>query len=347
MPGKTRAAEEPQSVFTSFKNVMFGSNTPHAPEMLGGDHDSSGVELSNENSSDFQHQEDPNETVPGSTNDSACHGPSEENSQEKIDFHPASEPQRLTVAFPSTPGHSSITQAAEDQSNPPTAHSTDSKVSSTNKSPSRPSSPFRQGQDEHIGSVHSIAGSGTQGDAVVIATNIRSASFQSAQGEHYQHQGQQSVLNPASHSQSQFLLTISAPSSQSGVSAAGGAQLEHLLARVKHEKTVLRALAWEESAKARAYNRYTRDESKITAWENTMKAKAEAKMRKAQEDLDKQRANHIEKMKNAVASVHCKAQEKRAAMEARRAEDIVKAEEIASRIRATGKMPRKCLCVSA
>lgn len=31
MPGKTRAAEEPQSVFTSFKNVMFGSNTPHAP----------------------------------------------------------------------------------------------------------------------------------------------------------------------------------------------------------------------------------------------------------------------------------------------------------------------------
>lgn len=156
------------------------------------------------------------ETVPGSTNDSACHGPSEENSQEKIDFHPASEPQRLTVAFPSTPGHSSITQAAEDQSNPPTAHSTDSKVSSTNKSPSRPSSSFRQGQDEHIGSVHSIAGSGTQGDAVVIATNIRSASFQSAQGEHYQHQGQQSVLNPASHSQSQFLLTISAPSSQSG-----------------------------------------------------------------------------------------------------------------------------------
>jgi len=63
--------------------------------------------------------------------------------------------------------------------------------------------------------------------------------------------------------------------------------------------------------------------------------------------LDKQRAKHIEKMKNSVASAHCKAQERRAAMEARRAEDIVKAEEMAARIRATGKMPRKCLCFPA
>lgn len=69
--------------------------------------------------------------------------------------------------------------------------------------------------------------------------------------------------------------------------------------------------------------------------------------RRLQENLDKQRAKHIEKMKNAVASAHCTAQEKRAAMEARRAEDIVKAEETASRIRATGKMPRKCLCLPA
>jgi len=37
--------------------------------------------------------------------------------------------------------------------------------------------------------------------------------------------------------------------------ASGGAQLEHLLARVKHEKTVSRARAWEEGAKCKAYNR--------------------------------------------------------------------------------------------
>jgi hypothetical protein len=41
----------------------------------------------------------------------------------------------------------------------------------------------------------------------------------------------------------------------SGIVAAGGAQLEHLLARVKHEKTISRARAWEEGAKAKAYNR--------------------------------------------------------------------------------------------
>lgn len=37
--------------------------------MLGGDHDSSGVELSNENSSDFQHQEDPSTSVIDFLND--------------------------------------------------------------------------------------------------------------------------------------------------------------------------------------------------------------------------------------------------------------------------------------
>jgi hypothetical protein len=31
-----------------------------------------------------------------------------------------------------------------------------------------------------------------------------------------------------------------------------------------------------------SFGRYSRDESKITAWENTMKAKAEARMRRAQ-----------------------------------------------------------------
>lgn len=66
-----------------------------------------------------------------------------------------------------------------------------------------------------------------------------------------------------------------------------------------------------------------------------------------QEDLDRQRAKHVEKMKNSVANAHRAAEEMRAAMEARKAEEIVKAEEVASRIRATGKMPRRCLCLSA
>lgn len=40
-----------------------------------------------------------------------------------------------------------------------------------------------------------------------------------------------------------------------GISPAGGAQMEHLLARVKQEKTASRARAWEESAKCKAFNR--------------------------------------------------------------------------------------------
>lgn len=45
-------------------------------------------------------------------------------------------------------------------------------------------------------------------------------------------------------------------STGSGIAAAGGAQMEHLLARVKQEKTASRARAWEESAKSKAFNRY-------------------------------------------------------------------------------------------
>ncbi|KAG0579121.1 hypothetical protein KC19_4G074800 [Ceratodon purpureus] len=324
-PRKPRAAAElPNNIFSSFKNVMFGSNGPIAPETQNGNPFAPVVEQA-KGKKDVHIQEDQND----SSYDTACNGHSEEDPQEKLDFLPVREPQELASAFPPTFGHSSSSHAAEDQNNnPPASHPTNT----TTRSPSRPSSPYVQGQDVHINCAQRNSAPGsTQGDAVVSATTIRSASFQSAKGE---------------YPQSQFLLTISAPS-PSGIVAAGGAQLEHLLARVKHEKTVSRARAWEEGAKAKAHNRYTRDESKITAWENTMKAKAEARMRKAQENLDKQRAKHIEKMKNAVASAHCKAQEKRAAMEARRAEDIVKAEETASRIRATGKMPRKCLCLPA
>jgi hypothetical protein len=42
-----------------------------------------------------------------------------------------------------------------------------------------------------------------------------------------------------------------------GIAAAGGAQMEHLLARVKQEKIASRARAWEENAKSKALNRYS------------------------------------------------------------------------------------------
>ncbi|KAL0464775.1 UNVERIFIED_CONTAM: Remorin [Sesamum latifolium] len=46
-------------------------------------------------------------------------------------------------------------------------------------------------------------------------------------------------------------------------------------------------------------------------------------------------------MKNKVALVHKQAEEKRAMVEARRGEEILKAEEMAAKYRATGQTPKK------
>ncbi|CAK9219244.1 unnamed protein product [Sphagnum troendelagicum] len=133
----------------------------------------------------------------------------------------------------------------------------------------------------------------------------------------------------------------------SGIAAAGGEQMENLLARVKQEKKAFRARTWEESTKAKALQRYARDETKINEWENSMKAKAEAQFRKAEAKMEKQRSKHMEKMNHAFAEAHVKAQDRRAATAATKAKRIAKAEAIVSRIRATGRTPSNCPCCSA
>lgn len=145
-----------------------------------------------------------------SSYETACNGLSEEESQEKPDLRPVDEPQELASAFPPTFGHSSSSQTAvEDSTNPPASHPTDR---TTVKSPSRPSSPYGQGQDVHIDCVQWNSAPGAQGEAVVSTTNTHGAKEE----YHEQHQDQQhKILSAHSHQKSQFLLTISAPS-QSG-----------------------------------------------------------------------------------------------------------------------------------
>lgn len=62
-----------------------------------------------------------------------------------------------------------------------------------------------------------------------------------------------------------------------------------------------------------------------------------------QETLEKKKAKYIEKMKNKVALLHKTAEEKRANTEAKRGEDVLKAEELAAKCRATGATPKKLL----
>ncbi|XP_022734661.1 remorin-like [Durio zibethinus] len=115
------------------------------------------------------------------------------------------------------------------------------------------------------------------------------------------------------------------------------------LARVATEKRISLINAWEESEKCKAENKAHKKLSSISAWENSKKAALEAELKKLEEKLEKQKAEYIEKMKNKVALIHKEAEEKKAIVEAKRGEDVLKAEELAAKYRATGTTPKKIL----
>ncbi|KAL0403137.1 UNVERIFIED_CONTAM: Remorin [Sesamum radiatum] len=123
----------------------------------------------------------------------------------------------------------------------------------------------------------------------------------------------------------------------------GSIDRDAVLARVATEKRLSLIKAWEESEKSKAENKAQKKISAIAAWENSKKASLEAELKKIEEQLEKKKAEYIEKMKNKVALVHKAAEEKRAMVEAKRGEDLLKAEETAAKYRATGTGPKKLL----
>ncbi|XP_050386117.1 remorin-like [Argentina anserina] len=118
---------------------------------------------------------------------------------------------------------------------------------------------------------------------------------------------------------------------------------EAVLARVETEKKISLINAWEESEKSKVENKAHKKLSVVGSWENTKKANVEAELKKIEEKLEKKKAEYVEQMKNKIALIHKAADEKRAVIEAKRAEDLLKAEETATKCRATGKAPKKLL----
>lgn len=59
--------------------------------------------------------------------------------------------------------------------------------------------------------------------------------------------------------------------------------------------------------------------------------------------MEKKKAEYVEKMKNKIALLHREAEEKRAGIEAKKGEDLLKAEESSAKYRATGTAPKKLL----
>ncbi|KAM1029462.1 hypothetical protein ACFX2A_042972 [Malus domestica] len=126
-------------------------------------------------------------------------------------------------------------------------------------------------------------------------------------------------------------------------SKEGSINRDAVLAKVATEKRLSLIRAWEESEKSRAQNKAQKKLSAIGSWENTRKAIVEAELKKIEEKLEKQKAEYVEQMKNKIALIHKAAEEKRAVVEAKRGEDLLKAEEAAAKYRATGKTPKKLL----
>ncbi|KAK3034598.1 hypothetical protein RJ639_033844 [Escallonia herrerae] len=113
------------------------------------------------------------------------------------------------------------------------------------------------------------------------------------------------------------------------------------LAQVETEKRMALIKAWEESEKSKADNRAYKKLSAVEAWENAKRAAVEARLKQIEEEIDREKAEHVEQMKNKMAKVHKEAEEKKAIVEARRGEDTLKIEELAAKFRATGNTPKR------
>eukprot|EP00252_Welwitschia_mirabilis_P024510 TRINITY_DN7303_c0_g1_i1.p1 TRINITY_DN7303_c0_g1~~TRINITY_DN7303_c0_g1_i1.p1 ORF type:complete len:204 (-),score=71.83 TRINITY_DN7303_c0_g1_i1:326-937(-) len=125
------------------------------------------------------------------------------------------------------------------------------------------------------------------------------------------------------------------------LSKSGSADRDAILAKVKMEKRMALIKAWEENEKAKSENKYFKAVSNITAWENTKKSSVETRLRKKEEKWEKKKAAYVEKMKNEIAVIHRKAEERKAMAEAKRGEEMINAEESAAKFRSAGEVPRK------
>ncbi|XP_004492710.1 remorin-like [Cicer arietinum] len=125
------------------------------------------------------------------------------------------------------------------------------------------------------------------------------------------------------------------------LASRGSLDRDVALAEVAKEKKLSYVKAWEESEKVKADNKAQKHFSSIAAWENSKKAALEAELKKIEEHLERKKAQYGEEMKNKIAIIHKEAEEKRAVIEAKRGEMVLKVEEMAAKYRATGTTPKK------
>ncbi|XP_014519644.1 remorin-like [Vigna radiata var. radiata] len=121
-----------------------------------------------------------------------------------------------------------------------------------------------------------------------------------------------------------------------------------MLARVLTKKRLALIKAWEGSEKTKSENRAYKKHSTIELWKDNKKASIEAECKRIEENLERKKAEYVERMKNKVVEIHQLAEEKRTCVDAQKSEEFLEVEETAAKFRSRGVTPRKFFaCFSA
>ncbi|CAL9125760.1 Remorin, N-terminal region [Musa troglodytarum] len=128
-------------------------------------------------------------------------------------------------------------------------------------------------------------------------------------------------------------------SSEKGM--GGSADRDALLAQVENDKRISLIRAWSEGERTKADNKAQRKMSSILSWENTKMATIEAEIKKNEERLEMKKADFEEKAKNKIAMIHKEAEERRAMVDSKHGEELLRAEEAVAKYHSAGHTPKK------
>ncbi|KAG2707030.1 hypothetical protein I3843_05G117200 [Carya illinoinensis] len=105
-----------------------------------------------------------------------------------------------------------------------------------------------------------------------------------------------------------------------------------------------KADAWEKAESARIKDRFEKQKSTITSWEEKKKAKARRKLDRTESELERRRLHALDEFRDDIEFIDQIAGGARVKAEEKRNKKENKAREKAKKIRTTGKEPKTCCC---
>ncbi|KFK30636.1 hypothetical protein AALP_AA6G007700 [Arabis alpina] len=99
--------------------------------------------------------------------------------------------------------------------------------------------------------------------------------------------------------------------------------------------------AWKEQKITKVTNKTQKKLLQISGWEKKKTTKIDSELASIQRKMDNKKLEKAEKLRKKKVAVHASAQEQKAKVQIRRAQEILDAEEEAARFQATGQVPKK------